>query len=72
MRRGIEKLAYLLAREPRGEDVTLGDLAKKYDEPVERIMDALDVLKIIRGEPTQLPEVPWEPEDLFSTAKEAR
>jgi len=62
MRTGIEKLAWLLSKE-HGDGVTLGQLATKYGEPVERIQDALDVLKIIRGEPTQIPPVPWEPED---------
>lgn len=58
MRRGIEKLAWLLAKETEGT-VTMGELARKYDEPIERIMDALDVLKIIRGEATQIPPVDW-------------
>lgn len=57
MRRGIEKLAWLIARE--GGNPTMGQLADKFDEPVERIMDACDVVKIVRGEPTQIPEVPW-------------
>jgi len=29
---------------------TLGDLAKELDEPVDRIMDALDAIKERRGE----------------------
>lgn len=57
MRRGIERLAWLLAQEEGG---TLGEMAEKYDEPVERIMDALDVVKIARGEHTQLPPVNWD------------
>jgi hypothetical protein len=57
MRKGIERLAYELEREDMSQ--TLGDLAVKYDEPLDRIRDALDVIKIHYGEPTQIPKVPW-------------
>ena len=57
MRRGIEQLAFLLSKE--GGDPTIGQLSAKYEEPIERIMDALDVLKIRQGVPTTIPHVPW-------------
>lgn len=59
MRRGIEMLAFLLSQE-EDDSVTLGQLAEKYGEDTWRIRDALDVLKIIQHEPTQIPPVPWE------------
>jgi hypothetical protein len=57
MRIGIEKLAWLVSGE-KG-DATLGDLAKRHGVTTERIADALDVLKIRQGIPTQIPAVPW-------------
>lgn len=46
MRRPIEKLArLLLAREPTG--ATILQVAAEYEEPLERIYDALDVCKIL-------------------------
>lgn len=59
MRTPIERLAFELAGEPSTLDVTIGQLARKYDETTERIMDALDVLKIIHGLSTTIPPVPW-------------
>jgi hypothetical protein len=59
MRTGIEKLAWLIHTGGHPGETTIGELAKIYDEPVERIMDALDVIKIVHGEPTQLPAVDW-------------
>lgn len=47
MRRALEKLARLLAHEP-GE-ITMGELAKKHGETVERIMDASDMLKLLEA-----------------------
>ena len=58
MRRGIERLAYLISREP--PSATLGDLAEKYGETIERLMDAMDADKMRRGIPTSLPPVDWE------------
>ena len=57
MVKGIEKLAYELSFEDK--NMMLGELSEKYGEPIQRIMDALDVLKIKKGIPTQLPPVPW-------------
>jgi hypothetical protein len=52
MRRPFGKLMDLLEDElhnsPGG--TTMGQLSEKYDEPVERIMDALDAVKERRGE----------------------
>jgi hypothetical protein len=57
MRVGIEKLARFL-RDEEG-DATLGELAEKYGVTTERIQDAVDVLKIREGKPTQIPPVDW-------------
>lgn len=57
MRKSIEKLAWEIEHEDGA--MTLGELAEKYGETTERIMDAIDVLKIAHGQPTQLPPVPW-------------
>lgn len=53
----IERLARMLQDEP-GES-TLGELAARFDQPIGRIRDALDVLKIRCGEPTTIPLVRW-------------
>jgi hypothetical protein len=37
-------------RQPDRPNWKLGEIAKKYDEPVERVMDALDAIKERRGE----------------------
>lgn len=60
MRKGIEKLARELdlAHDRIGAK-SLGEVAELYGESVERIMDALDVIKIKHGQPTQLPAVDW-------------
>lgn len=55
--RGIEKLAWMLSQEP--ENATLGEIANRYGESIDRIMDGYDALKIRQGKPTQLPPVPW-------------
>ena len=57
MRRGIEKLAFLISQEP-GE-TTLGQLAEKFGETTERIGDAIDADKMRRGVSTQLPPIDW-------------
>ena len=67
MRRPIESLAYLLwgevSRWREGMDEvgpTVGQMAEKYQETPDRIMDALDVMKIARGdEYTILPPIDW-------------
>ena len=55
----IEKLAYLIQTECT-DGSTLGEMSRKYSQPMQRIMDAIDVLKIRKGESTQIPPVPWE------------
>jgi hypothetical protein len=57
MRITIEKLAWLLSAAP-GE-ATIGQLAAQFGQEPGRIMDAMDVLKIMRGDTTQLPPVDW-------------
>jgi len=41
-------------------DTTIGDIALNLDETSERIMDALDLLKVMRGEYREIPDIPWE------------
>lgn len=61
MRKNIETLAYELWRddEIRENDWTLGQVAEKYGEEVERIMDALDVIKIATGQLSIIPPIDW-------------
>lgn len=61
MRKPIEKLAHelWLDEEIRSEGKTLSEVAEKYGEPIERIMDALDVSKIARGELSIIPPIDW-------------
>lgn len=58
MRRAIEQLAFLLSKD-KDETKTLGQLSAEFDEPTERIMDALDVIKIVNGKPTTIPPIDW-------------
>lgn len=60
MRTPIERLAYLIETEC-DPAMKLGAMAKRYDESVERVQDAIDVGKIVRGQATTLPPVPWHP-----------
>jgi hypothetical protein len=50
VRRAFGKLMDMLDEREHEPGTTLGDLAKEYGEPVERIMDALDANKERRGE----------------------
>lgn len=51
MRRPFGKLMDLLEEEIHSSlNPTIGELADKYDEPNERIMDALDAIKERRGQ----------------------
>lgn len=61
MRRSIERLAWMIQTEhlARGSGATLGQIAEQYGETVERVMDAVDVIKIVSGEPTVFPPVEW-------------
>lgn len=53
MRRPFERLVAMV-NELEDRDVTLGQLSKSWDEPVERIMDALDASRMLRGESTYI------------------
>ncbi len=53
MRRPFEKLVEMVDGLEQ-KDVTLGDLSKEWHEPVERIMDAIDASRMLRGERTYL------------------
>lgn len=59
MRRPFGKLMEMAAERLASGDtqVTLGQLATEWDEPVARIMDAIDALKVVTGEPSYL-EIP--------------
>jgi len=35
--------------------LTMGDLAARWGEPPERIMDAVDAVRVLRGERTYIP-----------------
>lgn len=60
MRKSIERLAWELERDRDEIDtLTLGEVADEYGQSIERIMDALDVIKIVRGDYTQIPSVDW-------------
>lgn len=50
MRRPFGKLI-LMIREIENEKVTLGELSEELDEPIDRIMDALETEKMLRGDP---------------------
>lgn len=38
------------SQEAETGDVTLGELSERWNEPVTRIMDAMDANKVVRGE----------------------
>jgi hypothetical protein len=59
MRKPIEKLAWELAHDDEIRTWTLDRVAAKYREDIERIMDALDVIKIARGELSLIPPLDW-------------
>lgn len=42
----------MLEADPLPDEMTLGEIADRYGEPVERIMDALDACRERRGEPS--------------------
>lgn len=61
MRRSIEMLARLVIDDRiNSPQTTIGELARKYGESTDRVLDAIDVIKIIQGQPTQTPEVDWD------------
>jgi hypothetical protein len=59
MRKPIERLAWELDRDEEIREWKLGQVAEKYNEPIERIMDALDVIKIAKGELSLIPPLDW-------------
>lgn len=48
----FEELMKLVAQEPDDDSVTFGELSRRWDEPVGRIMDAIDALRVMAGEQT--------------------
>lgn len=60
MRRSLPRLAYMITQIETNPDTTIGDIALNLDETSERIMDALDLLKVMRGEYREIPDIPWE------------
>jgi len=52
MRTPFQKLVEMIDNET-DQDITMG--AQKYGEPVERIMDAIDAGRMLRGEQTYIP-----------------
>ena len=53
MRMPFQKLMETLYLEYR--DITLGELSKELNEPIERIMDAIDANRVLDGEQTYIP-----------------
>lgn len=47
MRQPLEKLARKIAKDDLSQ--TLGELAQKHDEPLGRIVDAMDMLKLLKA-----------------------
>ena len=60
MRRSLPRLAYMITQMDTSPDTTIGDIALNLEETSERIMDALDLLKVMRGEYQEIPDIPWE------------
>lgn len=54
MRRPFEKLMVMCTQVECDPAITLGELSTMWDEPVPRIMDAIDANKVLRGEPTYI------------------
>ena len=54
MRMPFEKLMELVAELGRGDEVTLGELSRRWGEPVQRVADAIDAVKVLRGEPSYI------------------
>jgi len=65
MRRSLPRLAYMLTQLEKNApgdyaSMQFGQIAKIFNEEVPRIMDALDLLKVMRGEYQEIPDIPWE------------
>ena len=56
MRRPFERLIELVeaVHDTEPPSITMGELSRRWDEPVERIMDAIDAVKVKNGEPTYI------------------
>lgn len=54
MRVPFQKLMELCARAEGEKDVMLGELSKRWNEPVERIMDAITANRVMAGEQTYI------------------
>jgi hypothetical protein len=58
MRKPFEKIVRQLADSETADlkaNLTIGQLAERHECDPERIMDALDVLKMLRGQATYIP-----------------
>lgn len=53
MRMPFGRLMELVA-EVDDPEVTLGELARRWGQPVERVMDAIDAVKVCGGEPSYI------------------
>ena len=54
MRMPFGRLMELVAALDREGDVTLGELAGRWDETPQRIADAIDAVKVLNGEPSYI------------------
>jgi hypothetical protein len=48
------KLMELVDALGRDDEVTLGELSRQWGEPVQRIGDAIDAVKVLHGEPSYI------------------
>jgi hypothetical protein len=56
----FERLMQQVAALPEQDrDLTMGVLSQRWGEPASRIGDAIDALKVLRGEPSYIPYIPW-------------
>jgi hypothetical protein len=59
VRRPFEKLVELVdGLSEEEQNMTLGELGARWNEAPQRIMDALDASKMMRGKPTYIPVAP--------------
>jgi hypothetical protein len=54
MRMPFGKLMELVAELGRDDEVTLGELSRRWGEPAQRVGDAIDAVKVLRGEPSYI------------------
>lgn len=60
MRTPFERLMNRVADLPHDADVTMGELSTRWGEPIDRIMDAIDAVKVLHGELTYIDVRPSE------------